>query len=65
MLVTPASISPTVLTDSDDDVVVACALPAGSDFIVSGDADLLNLKQFQSIPIITVAAVLNKIASAS
>ncbi|CAH1090963.1 putative toxin-antitoxin system toxin component, PIN family [Candidatus Nitrotoga sp. 1052] len=39
--------------DPDDDAVLACALAAQADFIVSGDADLLVLKQFQEIRIVT------------
>ena len=39
----PALISP-VSIDPDDDHVLACAIGANVDFIVSGDADLLNLK---------------------
>jgi putative PIN family toxin of toxin-antitoxin system len=39
----------------DDDAVLACALAAQADLIVSGDADLLVLKQFQGIRIVTAA----------
>jgi putative PIN family toxin of toxin-antitoxin system len=49
--VEPAVISP-VSPDPDDDHVLACALGAGVDLIVSGDADLLNLKHYQRIPIV-------------
>lgn len=57
-LVSPAAITPTVLRDPDDDAVLACALAAQADLIVSGDADLLDLKQFQGIRIVTAAAAL-------
>lgn len=60
-LVTPASISPTIKDDPDDDAVLACALAAQADFIVSGDAHLLNLKQFQTIPIVTAAQIVTSI----
>ncbi len=43
--VTPASIRRTVLDDADDHHVLACALAAQADLIVSGDAHLLNLKR--------------------
>jgi putative PIN family toxin of toxin-antitoxin system len=56
-LVAPAAITPTVLRDPDDDAVLACALAAQADLIVSGDADLLDLKQFQGIRIVTAAQV--------
>ena len=51
----PAPIPPTVLTDPDDDHVLACALAAKADLIVSGDRDLLTLKSFREIPIMTAA----------
>ena len=41
--VTPARIA-AISPDPDDDHVLACALAAQADFIVSGDAHLLNLK---------------------
>jgi uncharacterized protein len=56
----PAVISP-VSTDPDDDHVLACALGASVDLIISGDADLMNLKQHQRIPIITAAEALTRI----
>jgi uncharacterized protein len=43
--VTPASIHRTVIDDADDDHVLACALAARVDLIVSGDAHWLNLKR--------------------
>ena len=49
-MVTPAIISPTIASDSTDDVVLATALAAQADAIVSGDAHLLNLKDYQGIP---------------
>ncbi len=49
--VEPAEISPTSI-DPDDDPVLACALAAAADLIVSGDAHLLNLKQFHGIQIV-------------
>lgn len=49
--VVPASI-PRTSPDPDDDAVLACALAAGADFIVSGDKHLRNLKSFHRIPIL-------------
>lgn len=51
----PTPIPATVLTDPDDDHVLACALAAIADLIVSGDKDLLTLKTFREIPIVTAA----------
>ena len=53
-LVEPVSIPPTS-RDPDDDAILSCALAARADLIVSGDADLIVLKQFHGIPIVTAA----------
>ena len=47
-----------VCRDPDDDIVLACALSAKADYIVSGDKDLLVLNAFQDIPILTAAQAL-------
>ena len=52
----PASIAPTVLADPDNDHVLACALAARADLIVSGDRHLLDLARFHDMPIIKPAA---------
>lgn len=54
-LVVPAQINPTVVRDPADDAVLACALAAQADYIVSGDAHLLDLKRYLEMPIITAA----------
>lgn len=61
-LVVPADISPTVLADPDDDHVLACALAAQADLIVSGDPDLLNLKAYQGISIVSAVEAMKRIA---
>ena len=58
--VAPAAISRTS-TDPDDDAVLACALAAQADLIVSGDPDLLNLKNYQRIPIVSPAEALQRL----
>ena len=55
--VLPATISP-VLSDPDDDQVLACALGAAADLIVSGDTQILNLKHYHGIRIIDVTQAL-------
>jgi len=60
-VVTPAVISPIIAKDPSDDTVLATALVAQADAIVSGDAHLLNLKQYQSIPILTPAESLARV----
>ncbi|MDO8413543.1 MAG: putative toxin-antitoxin system toxin component, PIN family [Gallionellaceae bacterium] len=62
MVVAPPLPQP-VCRDPDDDAVLACALVAQADLIVSGDADLLVLKQFQGMPIVTAAQAVKHIAT--
>jgi len=58
-LVQPAAIAPTVLDDPDDDQVLACAMAARADLIVSGDRrHLLPLGKFEGIPIVLPAEAL-------
>ena len=47
-----------VCRDPDDDVVLALALAASADLIVSGDNDLLVLEQFEGVPIVNAAQAL-------
>jgi putative PIN family toxin of toxin-antitoxin system len=42
-----------VCRDSDDDKVLECALSSQSDYIITGDSDLLILKEFRSTGIVT------------
>jgi putative PIN family toxin of toxin-antitoxin system len=42
-----------ICRDVDDDNVLACALAAKADYLVTGDADLLVLKNFRGIKIIS------------
>lgn len=51
--------------DPDDDAVLACAIAAKVDVIVSGDDDLLTMKQFQGIPILTPAEALQRLTADS
>ena len=64
-LVIPEPIPPTVLNDPDDDHVLGCALAAKADLIVSGDQDLLALKLFAGIPIVTAAEAARIVATIS
>ena len=41
-----------VCRDADDDLILAAALAAKADTIVTGDRDLLVLKRFKGIPIL-------------
>jgi len=61
-IVTPAVIPPVVLVDPDDDTVLACAVAASAEVVVSGDSHLLALKKYRDIPILTAAELLERIA---
>jgi putative PIN family toxin of toxin-antitoxin system len=54
-LVIPAQTARVVAKDIDDDAVIACALAARAEWIVSGDAHLLTLKHYRGMRIIDAA----------
>ena len=54
-VVSPNHTPRVVADDPDDDHVLACALAARADLIVSGDRHLLKLHSFQDIPIVKPA----------
>lgn len=56
-----APIEPVIAADPDDDAVLACALAARADLVVSGDRHLLDLKQYRDIPIVSVTEALRRI----
>ena len=49
-----------VCRDSDDDKILECAVCGNVDFIITGDRDLLSLKEYQGIPIITASDYIGK-----
>jgi len=59
-IVTPSHV-PEVSRDPDDDQVLACALAAKANMIISGDDDLLSLDRFENIPIMTAAQAVEAI----
>lgn len=60
-VVEPEHVPRVVPNDADDDQVIAAALAAGADWIVSGDADLLAMGSHQGIPIIAAALAMEQI----
>ena len=60
-LVVPKPFSEVVIAqDPSDDMVLACAVTAAADVIVSGDEHLLALKRFRGIPILSPSAFLQQ-----
>ena len=50
-----------ICRDSDDDKILECAVLGKVDFIISGDSDLLSLKEFQGIPVMTASEYIDKV----
>ena len=64
-IVQPATLSGPVSPDPDDDVVLAIALAAQAELIVSRDKHLRNLKHFHRIPILNAADALRRIGASA
>ena len=60
-LVTARQLDAQVSRDADDDVVLACALAARANLVVSGDDDLLTLKSFNGIQIVTARQAVERL----
>lgn len=56
-LVEPVAV-PSVVRDPDDNHVLACALTAAAELIVSGDTDLLELADYEGAPVVSPAEAL-------
>ena len=52
-VVHPSQSVQSVCRDPDDNAILACALEARADYLVTGDEDLLELKVFKGIRIVT------------
>ena len=55
LVIEPAIIAPVIAADPDDDAVLACAIAARAEAIVSGDSDLLSLQEYKGIRILGAA----------
>jgi putative PIN family toxin of toxin-antitoxin system len=60
-VIEPAELEPVILADPDDDAVLACAVAARGDVIVSGDSHLLDLKKYLDVRIVTAAELIVEI----
>jgi len=54
-----------VISDPDDDQIIACAQLVNADFIISGDADILNIKEKIAIPVLNSGEFLELLASSN
>jgi putative PIN family toxin of toxin-antitoxin system len=62
-LLQPPPLPKPVCRDPDDDHVLALAVAARAEVIVSGDVDLLSLQSFESIPILSPADFLSRLTA--
>ena len=53
---------PQVCRDTDDDLIVAAASAARCEYLVTGDNDLLVLKQFNDVAIVTPAEFAKRVS---
>lgn len=60
-IVNPAIIPPVIVSDPDEDHVLACAVGGSAKYIVSGDKHLLSLGQYQTAQICTAREFLSLI----
>lgn len=60
-VIDPPPLAQPVCRDPDDDAVLALAIAAQTDIVISGDDDLLCLVSFGGIPILTPAQGLQKV----
>jgi putative PIN family toxin of toxin-antitoxin system len=58
-LVAPETNLHVIEDDPDDDMIVECAVAADADYIISGDSHLLELEQYDGIPVISPADFLD------
>ena len=58
MEIIPAKTRVTVCRDPDDDKFISCAIDGQCYYVVSGDKDLLTLKKYRHVKIVTVSEFL-------
>jgi len=51
-----------ICRDASDDVIIECAVLAGADLIITGDKDLLAVRQYRGIRIVTPRQFLDEFA---
>jgi uncharacterized protein len=61
----PAISAPSTLRDPDDIHVLACAVGARANAIVTGDNDLLSMESFEAIPVLSMREALEKLGIAA
>jgi putative PIN family toxin of toxin-antitoxin system len=62
-IVDPVDPMEDVCVDPDDDPFIACAVSGGAEFVVTGDAQLVGLKQYMAVRFVTPSEFLKRFAS--
>ena len=62
-MIDPVPLPPDICRDPDDVKILGLAVSANANYIVTGDKDLLVLKEFQGIPILSPRAFSNLLHS--
>ncbi len=62
-LIEVESVENLIPQDPPDNIVLACAVEGGADYLVSGDQHLLDLKQHRRVKIVTSAQFLSILQS--
>ncbi len=44
---------PEICNDRDDNHIIACALASGADYLITGDAELLRIKRYKKLRILS------------
>src|SRR3984893_10717887 len=65
IIIDPPPITGAVARDPDDDKIIACAIAAGAEYLVSRDHDLLALGSYGGINIVSPEALLRIVRSAA
>ncbi len=59
---TPRKKHSVVKKDADDNIIIDCAIEANADYIITGDDDLLSLKEYKKIKILSPVEFLRLIS---
>lgn len=57
--ITPKKKHSIIKRDPDDNIIIDCAIEAQAEYIITGDNDLLDLKEYKNIKIINASEFIN------
>ena len=61
MTISPKARIEIIKEDPDDNIILECVIEGKAELIISGDKHLLELKEFQNIPIVRTKEALKRI----